>query len=376
MELYDNSIPDVQATPVEVVSPELFDFKAFQAHEAELVARCEGFMQKDCGITVCRRFRACEVFLDGCRDKKQSLALQLGALQKSILYKADIPNFLEPWYGIGVAASAFGAEYIWNEGQAPAFKPLFKDVKEALSCPVKPIKKTSIGRYVLETIDYFMDKTKGRLPISLTDIQSPFNVACGLVGVENLSLQAIDDPGSVRELLMKIALLVKEFIVEQINHLDSNLVFPGHGFASSRCFTGLGMSDDYAIMLSPSLYEDIAVPSMCLMADSMSGPVFHSCGKWEHLAPIIRTIPDLKMVDCAFGGYTDPMPNTPESISDIFNNTGIIVNARIVGDAEVVLKYSKRLWKDGMKMVVVTYCDTPQQQQEAYHKIHNLARQY
>jgi hypothetical protein len=177
----------------------------------------------------------------------------------------------------------------------------------------------------------------------------------------------------LRKLLIKIALLIKEFVEEQLRHFDSNLVFPGHGFASSRCFSGLGMSDDYAIMLSPELYEEIVVPSMCIMADSLSGPVFHSCGNWEHLAPSVRAIPDLKMVDCAVGGYTDPMPNTPKRISDVFNNTGIIVNARIVGDPEVVLKYVKPLWNDGMKLIVVTYCDTPEQQREAYRHIHTIA---
>ena len=375
MEIFDNSVPDAQATPVVPILPELFDFEAYQAYEAELLNRCENFMQSSRGVMVYRRVRVGEVFLDDCRDMKRSLALQLGALQKSMRFQADIPNFLEPWHGIGVGASAFGGEYIWKEGQAPAMKPLFHDVKQALSCPVVPIGETNIGRYILDTIDYFRDKTEGKLPISLTDVQSPFGVACGLVGVDNLLMKSIDDPDSVQELLMKIALLVKEFTDEQISHLGSNLVFPGHGFASSRCFGGLGMSDDHAIMLSPSLYEEIAIPSMCTLAESLSGPVFHSCGNWEHLSPIVRAIPGLKMVDCAFGGYTDPTPNSPEVISEVFNNTGIIVNARIVGDADVVLRYVKRLWNTDMKLIVVTYCETPEQQQDAYHQIHKLSKQ-
>jgi len=374
MEVYDNCTQDVQATPVDPVSPELFDFAAFEAHEAELLPRCKHFIESDRGVAVYRRIRSGDVFLDGCRDRKESLALQLGALQKSMSFQADIPNFLEPWYGIGVAASAFGAEYIWNEGQAPATKPLFQDVKQALSFPAVPIRTTNIGRYILETIDYFMEKTGGKLPISLTDVQSPLNVACGLVGIDNLLLQSIDDPDSVEELLQKIALLAKEFIGEQLNHLDSNLVFPGHGFASSRCFKGLGMSDDNALMLSPALYEQIAIPAMRAMAKTLSGPVFHSCGNWEHLAPTIAGIPDLNMVDGAFGGYTDPAPNTPEEISKVFNHTGIIVNARIVGDADVVLRYVKRLWNDDLKLIVVTYCDTPEQQQYAYRQIQNLSQ--
>ncbi len=135
------------------------------------------------------------------------------------------------------------------------------------------------------------------------------------------------------------------------------------------------MSDDYAIMLSPSLYKEIAIPSMCTMAESLSGPAFHSCGNWEHLSPTVRAIPDLKMVDCAFGGHTDPAPNTPEDISEVFNNTGIIVNARIVGDADVVSRYVKRLWNADMRLIIVTYCQTPEQQQHAYRQIQRLSQQ-
>ena len=64
---------------------------------------------------------------------KTSLELQLGALNESMKYKADIPNFLEPWYGIGIITSAFGLDYIWHEeGQAPVTRPPFNSIKEAL----------------------------------------------------------------------------------------------------------------------------------------------------------------------------------------------------------------------------------------------------
>jgi len=51
-------------------------------------------------------------------------------------YRADIPNFLEPWYGIGTIASAFGLDYIWYEGQAPTTRPPFNSIKEALRSPI------------------------------------------------------------------------------------------------------------------------------------------------------------------------------------------------------------------------------------------------
>src|ERR1035437_9785048 len=120
--------------------------------------------------------RVGECFSFGCKDMKRSLELQLGALEKSMLFRADVPNFLEPWYGIGTVASALGGDYIWYEGNAPALKPRFQTIDEVLACEPMEIAQTNIGRHTLDMIEYFMDQTKGRLPVSLTDTQSPLNI--------------------------------------------------------------------------------------------------------------------------------------------------------------------------------------------------------
>ena len=53
-------------------------------------------------------------------------------------------------------------------------------------------------------------------------------------------------------------------------------------------------------------------------------------------------------------------------------DTGIVVNARIVGDPETVAETVKRLWKPGMKLIVVTFCQTPEEQAEAYDRVHEI----
>jgi hypothetical protein len=49
-----------------------------------------------------------------------------------------------------------------------------------------------------------------------------------------------------------------------------------------------------------------------------------------------------------------------------------VVNARIVGSKEVIAETVPKLWKPGMKLIVVTYCQTPEEQHEAYQKIHAI----
>ena len=149
---------DSQGTKVEPVSYESFDFARYADYEASLAERQKSFLAADSGILVYRRVRADGVFYDKCRDYKESLALQLGALQKSLEFRADIANFLEPWYGIGYIAGCFGGAYEFPEGQAPAVKPLFHSVQELLAADPLPIERTPAGRQILEMTEYFMDK--------------------------------------------------------------------------------------------------------------------------------------------------------------------------------------------------------------------------
>ena len=174
-------------------------------------------MKTDSGVLVYRRMRVAEVFSYGCRDMKQSLEWQLGALQKSMDYEADVPNFLEPWYGIGLVACSFGIDYIWNPGQSPATKPAFQTIDEALAFDIKPVSKTEVGKHSLEMIEYFLEKTRGKLPMSMGDIQSPFNNATNIVDTSNFLMSMILEPEKVLRFLDVFADLEIDFYKEQEN---------------------------------------------------------------------------------------------------------------------------------------------------------------
>ncbi len=373
-ETFDQTSIDVQATPVEPVVPEAFDFEAYADYESSLQERCRAFWQAESGVLVYRRMRVAEVFSYGCKDMKASLEWQLGGLQKSMDFKADIPNFLVPWYGIGTVAGAFGIDYIWKERQAPAVRAKFRSVREALDYTTAPVSQSRIGRHTLRMMDYFIEKTGGRTLISLTDTQSPLNIACNIVDMSSFFIDMFDEPEAVKALLKHLAELLADFTREQIRHIGEVLVWPGHGYASCRCFEGLGMSDDNSSMISAEQYLEFAAPSVEHLGKSFGGSAFHSCGDWSDKVETVKKIPGLRMVDGAFSAATDPSPNSPEPFAQAFANTGIVVNARIVGGSETVADSVRRLWKPGMKLIVVTYCQTPEEQAEVYSRIHEICR--
>jgi hypothetical protein len=372
---FDQTSADVQATPVEPVTPEAFDFEAYADYEAALLERCRAFRQAESGVLVYRRMRIAEVFSYGCRDMKASLEWQLGGLLKSMEYNADVPNFLEPWYGVGTVASAFGIDYTWKDKQAPAVRPKFRSVTEAIDCATVPVSQSRIGRHTLEMIDYFLEKTRGRIPMSLTDTQSPLNIACNVVDISGFFVDMFDEPQHVKALLNHLAELLADFTRVQIERIGEALVWPGHGYSSCRCFEGLGMSDDNALMISPEQYAEFAAPAVEQLGNKFAGSAFHSCGNWSDKVQVIKKIAGLRMVDGAFSAATDPSPNPPEPFAEAFGSTGIVLNARIVGGPDTVAETVRRLWKPPMKLIIVTYCQSTREQAQAYDRVYEICGQ-
>ena len=365
---------DSQATDVTPIKVGCFDADAYANYEKDLLSRTDVFFKTGSGVAVYRRMRAADVFAAGCCNMQRSLELQLGCLQKSMAFKADIPNFLEPWYGIGTCASAYGAEYIWNEGQAPAIHPKFETVDEALQYEPLSIINTTIGKHTLNMVDYFLNQTKGKLPMSFCDAQSPLNVSTMIVNTTNLMMDVLVNPESVKTFLNILADLIIEFTAKQKEMIGNRLVYPGHGFASARNFCGYGQSDDNIIMLSNEQYAECALPSFEKIGQTFGSPVYHSCGNWSGKIPVLMQINNLKTVDAAFSLETDPDPNPPAPFVDTLAGTGIVLNARIVGSLDVIEKTVRQLWKPGMKLIVVTYCSTPDEQERAYDLIHDICQ--
>lgn len=369
---FDTTLRDSQGTAVEPVEPEKFDVEAYRDYEMCRLPRLEAFTKKKEGILVYRRVRAEGVFYDKCVNYHESLALQLGALQKSMSFEADVPNFLEPWYGIGYIAACFGGKYTWRPNQAPEVYPLFDSVTDLLAAPARPIAQTEEGKFILETIEYFLEKTRGQIPLSFSDVQSPLNMLGHLVSVNNLFMDIIDNPESVKQAALEVSELLSEFLRQQKALIGSALAKPGHGFASSRVFCGVGMSDDNSIMLNPDDYLTLFSQADEKIGRIGGGVGYHSCGNWSSRINMVQAIPAVVVVDGAFSAKTDPSPNEVERFAQQFEESCIVVNARAVGSAEEVLPIFRKLWGRGKKLIAVSYCKTVQEQHDLFHALHEL----
>ena len=119
------------------------------------------------------------------------------------------------------------------------------------------------------------------------------------------------------------------------------------------------MSDDNAIMLQPDDYLDLFRPSDEKIGAAFGGTVFHSCGNWENKISMVKQLQGLTTIDGAFSAETDPSPNDPSVFGKAFQNTGIVLNARAVGDANDSFSVFQSMYQKNQKLIAVTYCKTP-----------------
>ncbi|HTY85958.1 MAG TPA: uroporphyrinogen decarboxylase family protein [Candidatus Acidoferrum sp.] len=369
---FDYTKADAMAMPATPMDPAQFDFARYEAFAADADRRYAEFLRQKEGVAVWQRVRVGEVFRDACRDLKQSLRWQLGGLTRAMDYLTDAPAYLEPWYGIGTTASAFGSDYEWLPGQAPAVKPVYRSMVEVPELTPQAVVDGPILRYTLKTIEYFLEQTKGRLPMSWCDIQSPINVAGGLVDISQFLMALRDEPERTKRILSVLADELIRFTKIQSDLIGPALARPGHGFASSRNGTGIGLSTDNLIMVSPAMYADFCAEHSARIGDAFGGTAIHSCGDWALWLPAVKEIRNLMAVDGAFSPQTDPAYNRCEAFRDALAGTGIILHARVVGDPQEVLSRVKRLWKPGVKLIVGTHVQDPQAQHRLYHGIHRL----
>lgn len=372
---FDITSKDAQAMPVEPVEPAAFDYAEYADHAAGAEARYAAFLAQPEGVAVWQRVRVADVFRDGCRDMEASLRWQLGGLTKAMSYATDAANYLEPWYGIGVTAAAFGGEYDWPEGQSPVVRPLYQSLAE-MPATLKPraASESQVMRHVLRMIAYFLEETGGRLPMSWSDLQNPLNVATELVETSAFFAGFVDAPDEVRRLLAALTDEVIRFTREQSALIGDRLAQPGHGFASARCGSGIGLSTDNLVMISPRSYRAFCSENDARIGAAFGGTATHSCGDWARWLPAVKANPQLRMVDAAFTPQTDPNCNDPAAFREAFAGTGIIVHARMVGAPADVLEKARQLWGPGMRLIVVTYEQDPAEQHRLYAALRDLAR--
>jgi hypothetical protein len=248
----------------------------------------------------------------------------------SMPWSDELPH-MQPWFGTGVYANAFGCEYLWRQGEAPDTHLRYHHIEEVRGLPMPDWRKGLVMGMVLECIDVIKEKTRGRFPIALTDTQSPFDTATLVLDTSEFFTACYTEEETVAELMNTITRLIIEFSHEQARRIGEGRVSrPGHVMPSLTTLGGILLSDDNLAVSSPSINEKFALRFDQRISEELGGVAIHSCGVWDHT---MKLLPGrgVTAVDCSVSPRWDPTPMTPAMVRKALGGTGIVVKARCGG---------------------------------------------
>ena len=338
------------------MKPSEFDFPRFREWLAPKEAQMRQFLAGEGESNLLLIEKEWEDFLI-CRTPQESLQVQLDAITRQMDSCSDYVPFLEPWFGVGVFANAFGAEYVWVDGESAQTRYIIFDEEQAARVEMPDINQSPVMNLVMQAIDYFLHETRGEIPISCTDTQSPLDTITLLWDTASFFTSTYTAPEVVHNLMQKITDVMVAFSRRQADCLGDAWVRPGHIMVSARGGTGLSISDDNIVMVSPDHYRAFAVPYNGQLSQAFGGLAVHSCGNYIRQLPELLKIPGLVMVDGPFSKELDPDPiHDVETYRDLVLESGVILHARMGTDWSAVLP---RLYHPDLRLALTVPVPEP-----------------
>jgi hypothetical protein len=240
-------------------------------------------------------------------DPEKFLAAQLEEIEGQSKLRGDLVPALCPTLGVIAVPSAFGAEVVWWENDFPAVRPVAGlDLASGLPGLRKPRLTEGELPRILATTRAFLERTEGRMPIRLADIQGPLDNAALVLGHTAFLEALITAPRAVHALLDAITDLMIAFAEAQRALIRA----AGAEFVPSAFQPwlpdgrGISVANDVAVMLSADLHDEFGVPYLDRLSDAFGGIYIHSCGDWTHLFPSLEKVRGLRGLE--FGGSEAP----------------------------------------------------------------------
>jgi hypothetical protein len=239
-------------------------------------------------------------------DPARYLEAQLEEIEGQAALPGDLVPALCPTLGVIAVPSAFGAEVVWWENDFPAVRPVVGDAAEKVYDLRPPaVTDGELGR-ILDHTRVFIERTGGRLPVRLGDIQGPIDNAALIFGHTAFLEALVTRPREVHHLLGLVTDLMIAFARAQralVRELGAEFVPSGFQpwLPDGR---GLSVANDVGVMLSPALHDEFSVPYLNRLSEAFGGVYIHSCGDWTHLFPSLEKVRGLRGLE--FGASEAP----------------------------------------------------------------------
>jgi hypothetical protein len=245
-------------------------------------------------------------------DPAKFLKAQLAEIDDQMSLQGDFVPCLCPAFGVINIPAAFGCEVVWWEDNFPSVKPLaLGDPAGVYDLRRPTLSSGEMGR-ILDTTRHFIEKTEGRIPIRLTDIQGPLDSAALIMGHTEFFTAIKTHPWEAHHLLQ----LITDFTIESAKGQRSLVRGSGVEFVPSLFQPwipdgfGISVSNDACVMISAEEHDEFCIPYLNQISAAFGGLYIHSCGNWLHQIPSLTKVRGLRGLE--FGVSETPFAPVAE----------------------------------------------------------------
>lgn len=219
--------------------------------------------------------------------------------------------------GTGVFSGAFGCTFHHFEGSAPVTLPLVNNAQEADALDVPDVWKMPATGRLLELAGMLRERLGPDVPISVPDIQSPFDIAALVWEKTDFLMSLHTESESVLRLVNKCEQVLMNFL-DSLHEVAGkvNLCHLGMGMPSE---SGLWLSEDEVGCLSDDMFMNFCMPSLKRLSAKYGGLTIHCCADADRHYPNFAKIPNLQGLNRVF------QKSGPQPAIDYFAGKTVLV---------------------------------------------------
>lgn len=158
------------------------------------------------------------------------------------------------------------------------------------------VEKDGLMPHVIKFLRYF--KENSNIPVGFTDCQGPLTTALQLCGYDTLFYWMYDEPEKVHQLMEMITDTLIRWIRLQkriIGEADDCCIGDQGVYVTDGI--GVWLSDDDAIMMPPSLYDEFVIPYNEQIMKASGGRIVHWCGCANQHIPSLNKMKYLRGIN-------------------------------------------------------------------------------
>ena len=241
-------------------------------------------------------------------------------LARTEAFDDDAVPYARAWTGTEIFAVAMGCTpHVYEENMPPAARPLVFTAAEADRLPEPKLAGPVFDR-VFEYIRRLRVRIGPAVPLSIPDIQSPFDIAALVWNKQDMYTAIYDDPDAVKRLVAKCHRLLKAFLVE-FGRSFGEVNYCHCPYAWAPPELGCWLSEDEAGAMSVAMFDEFCLPTLVDLSESFGGLFVHCCATADHQYGSFLRIPNLRGLNRAF------QSPGPRPAVDAFAGRTVLMNA-------------------------------------------------